>query len=360
MKKDVLFYGILRPNRSPSQRYRIEQFFPTLDKQGITYDYSYLLNEKMDKALYSKGMYFAKILVVIRCVLKLFFDGIFKVKNYEFVFVERELIMLGTSFFEIMFSKKSKLIYDFDDALWLLNVSEANKKLAFLKNPDKIKEIISASHLVVAGNQYLAEYAKQFNNKTIIIPTCIDHNIYKRKDEYSEKENGRVCIGWSGSETTIEHFKLLEPVLKKLKERYGDKVYFKVIGTPNYSNEELEIKSIAWDAKTEIAELQEFDIGVMPLPEDKWAKGKCGLKALVYMSMGIPSVVQNVGVNSSLFENETCGYHINSNEEWFEKLSFLIDNYSFRKLLGENGRNQLVKEFSVAAHSQGFISLFKP
>jgi glycosyltransferase involved in cell wall biosynthesis len=358
-KKKVLFVGLHRPWRSPSQRYRIEQFLPHLKTNHLEFGYSYLLNEADDGVFYSSGNYFGKFKILIKSTLKRLFEVYFEVKNYEYVFVQREAFMLGTAFFEKLYAKKAKLIFDFDDSIWMHNISEANKKLAFLKNPAKTSEIIKNSHQVVVGNSFLANYASRFNSNVTIIPTSIDTDEYNRTMEYSVKPDKKVCIGWSGSQTTIEHFRLIESVLKKLQNKYGETVCFKVIGDASYENKELNIKGIAWQRANEISELEEIDIGIMPLPDDEWTKGKCGLKGLVYMSMQIPAVIQDVGANKEIIQNGVNGFLANSDEEWFEKLSVLIKNFELRKQIGKSGRISVLKNYSVDSQKDAFLKIFE-
>lgn len=355
-QKTVLFFGLHRPNRSPSQRYRIEQFLPFLEEKGISYDYQFLLNEKRDKAFYTPKNYIAKLFIVLYSVFKLFQVTFFQAKNYKYIFVQREAFMLGTAFFEKQMAKRSQLIFDFDDAIWMQNVSEANKKLAFLKNAAKTSEIIAVAETVVVGNQFLADYALQFNKNVIVIPTCIDTDEYQKQNEKIEKE--KVCIGWSGSQTTIEHFKLMEPVLKQLKEKYDNKIFFKVIGDENYINEEIGIKGIKWGRDTEIKELEAIDIGIMPLPNDEWTKGKCGLKGLVYMSMEIPTVMQNVGVNSEIVQNGENGFLVLNEKEWVKTLSILIGDAQLRREIGEKGRKTVLDKYSINKWKNNFLNLF--
>lgn len=359
IRKKVLFVGLHRPNRSPSQRYRIEQFLPYLKENNIEYDYSYIINEKRDKIFYQSGKILGKIWIVIFSTLKRLFEVLFVAHKYDYIFVQREAYMLGTAFFEKMYAKKSKLIFDFDDSIWLLDVSQANKRFAFLKNPNKTAEIIQAAHLVVAGNNYLASYAEKFNKNVVIIPTCIDTKEYNRENKYVEKLNKKVCIGWSGSQTTIEHFRAFEPVLKALKEKYKEKIYFKVIGDGTYSKEELSIKGIAWKRTTEIKELEEIDIGIMPLPHDKWAEGKCGLKGLVYMSMKIPAILENVGVNKEIVNDGDNAFLANDEKEWQEKLSILIEGFELRKTIGKKGRDTVLKNYSISAQKKSFLKCFE-
>ena len=356
-KKDILFLGLHRPNRSPSQRYRIEQFLPALEKNKLTYDYEYLLSESMDKQFYTSGAFFLKGIIVLKSLLKLLAITFLRARKFRYVFVQREAFMLGTAFFEKAIAKRSKLIFDFDDSIWMANVSEANKKLAFLKNPSKIKQIIQAAHVNIVGNHFLQDYAKQFSESVELIPTCIDTNAYNRSSPLSPKTDNTVCIGWSGSQTTIEHFKLAIPLLEAIKKKYGNRIYFKVIGDASYQHKELEINGVEWTKETEIKELEEIDIGIMPLPNDEWSKGKCGLKGLVYMSMEIPSVLAAVGVNKEIIFDQENGFLCSTDESWVKKLSLLIENKELRQKLGEAGRKTVLKEYSILANKDHFLSL---
>ncbi|HWY10993.1 MAG TPA: glycosyltransferase, partial [Bacteroidia bacterium] len=277
--------------------------------------------------------------------------------DYDFIFIQRECFMLGTSYFEKRFSKsKARLIYDFDDSIWLLDVSNANKAFAWLKNPDKTSKIISLSNTVVTGNEYLARYAKQFNQNVKIIPTTVNTDQY-----YKTKTNdgNKICIGWSGSLTTIKHFETAVPFLKKLKNKYGDKLIIKVMGDENYTNSDLEIKGIKWSSETELDVLSTFDIGIMPLPNDQWAKGKCGLKGLLYMSIEIPTIMSPVGVNTEIIKDGENGFLAASKEEWINKLSDLIESKTLREKIGKAGRETVVNKFSVESQKNNYLNLFK-
>jgi glycosyltransferase involved in cell wall biosynthesis len=346
MMPRILFVCLHRPGRSPSQRFRFEQYLDYLENQGFDYDFSFLLNEKDDKLFYTKGKYFAKGGILFKSILKRIGE-IRRAKNYDIVFVQRECFMLGTAFFEKQFAKRTKVVFDFDDSIWLQNVSESNKKLSFLKNADKTREIIKISHLVIAGNDYLANYARQFNSNTVIIPTTVDTAVYASdQNEFGDK----VCIGWSGSFSTIQHFEYSINFLKRLKQKYREKIIFKVIGDASYYNKDLKIKGLPWKRETEVMDLEEIDIGIMPLPDDEWANGKCGLKGLQYMALCIPTVMSPVGVNSTIIKDGMNGFLASSDEEWFDKLCRLIDSPELRKELGQNGRRTVVEKYSVQAN----------
>lgn len=354
----ILFLTLHRPNRSPSQRFRFEQYIPFLEEAGFEYDFSYLVNESDDKIFYAPGNILAKAFIIIKSTIKRFFE-LFNANQYDIIFVQRESYMLGTAFFEKVFARsKAKFIFDFDDAIWLLDVSEGNKKFAFLKNPRKTEEIVKVSDMVFAGNQYLANFAAQFNKNVKVIPTTIDTD-YHLPARDTDFEKDKICIGWTGTMTTLKHFETILPVLEKLKEKFGDRIYFKLVVNKEIEYPSIALKSTLWDKEEEVSQLQDIDIGIMPLPDDKWAKGKCGFKGLQYMSLEIATIMSPVGVNSEIIRHGKNGYLANSNEEWINYLSKLIENHSLRRSLGIEGRKTIIDKYSVKAWKEEYVSILK-
>jgi hypothetical protein len=170
----ILFIASHRPDRSPAQRFRFEQYLGYLKQNGFDYDFSYLISEKDDRIFYSPGNLFNKLLIFLKSAW-LRWKDVVKADKYDIIFVQREAFMTGSSYFEKRFAKSNaKLVFDFDDAIWNHDVSEANRSFGWLKDPGKTSQIITVSNLVIAGNAYLAEYARKFNKRVIIIPTTID------------------------------------------------------------------------------------------------------------------------------------------------------------------------------------------
>ena len=352
----ILFIAAHRPDRSPSQRYRFEQYFDFLKSNGFECRLSYLLSSSDDKYFYRSGHLLSKMIILVKSFFKRLKD-IFKAKEYDIIFVQREAFMIGSTFFEKLFKiTKAKLVFDFDDAIWLLDVSAGNKMLRWLKNPKKTSRLIKLSDFVIAGNSYLADYAKRFNNNVKIIPTTVDTEKYIR---VGTAIPDKICIGWSGSITTIKHFEDAVPVLKKLKAKYGDKIYFKVVGDPDYRNTALNIQGIPWTSETEVKELSSFDIGIMPLPDDEWAKGKCGLKGLTYMALETPTIMSPVGVNTEIIQDGITGFLASTPDEWFQKLSTLIESEELRKRIGKSARQTVVERYSVLSQRNNYLNCFK-
>lgn len=349
-----------RLNRSPSQRYRFEQYLNFFKENGFDWELSEIITEKDDRVFYHPGNYFRKASVMLRSLFIRWKD-LQRAKNFDIIFIQREALLLGSSYFEKQFHKRSKVIFDFDDSIWLLDTSPQNKKFEFLKNPDKTRINIQHAHAVIAGNSFLANYAKQFNNIVYVIPTTIDTEFHKplNKTFDSAQVDKKIIIGWSGSISTIKHFELATPALKELLRKYPNKVEIHVMGQGNYIHPELPIISKNWDSKTEVADLNEFDIGIMPLPNDEWVKGKCGLKGLSYMACGIATIMSNVGVNPDIIEHGVNGYLANNQQEWVDYLSLLIENPELRTKIGQAGRKTVVEKYSVNANKHHYLAVLK-
>lgn len=346
----ILFIAAHRPDRAPGQRYRFEQYFNHLTANGFTCELSYFITEADDKLLYASGNYFKKALIQWRSIRKRKQD-VERLKKGEFdlVFIYREALLTGSIRFEKAFKKtKTKIIYDFDDAIWHLDVSNANQRLSWLKRPQKTHTLFRLADLIFAGNSYLAEYARRYNKEVRIIPTTIDTDFHR--PDPSRRNKDVLTIGWSGSITTIKHFESALDCLRIIKRKYGDRICFAVMGDAGYSNSELGIQGIAWSSQTEVDTLNTFDIGIMPLPDDEWAKGKCGLKGLSYMALEIPTIMSPVGVNTAIIQDGENGFLASTLEEWVEKISKLIESEELRQYLGKEARKTVLERYSVVAY----------
>ncbi len=351
----VLIMVAHRPRRSPSQRYRFEQYLPHLENKGFIFTWSYLLNENDDIIFYSKGNLIKKLLILCKAFIRRLKD-VRCFSEYDIIFIQREAFFLGTSYFERKAAKSGKkVIFDFDDAIWLPDTSPGNKKWEWLKRPLKFYEIAGCATKVIAGSQYLAGEALKANKNVVVIPTTINTEIHK---PLSNQKSSKITIGWSGSLSTTKHFEELLPVLKKIKKQFPE-VQIKVVGDASYKNDLLGIEGLAWTEDSEVKELNSFDIGVMPIPHNEWSKGKCGLKALAYMACEIPVVASAVGVNTEIIKHEENGLLANTEEEWFSCLERLMLDADLRKKIGKAGRKTVEERYSVTANFEKYLQVFE-
>jgi glycosyltransferase involved in cell wall biosynthesis len=353
--KKVLIICAHRPGRSPSQRYRFEQYLPLLEEQGYRFTWSYLLDEKDDGLFYQKGTVFAKMRILAVGFLKRWRESA-KYGSYDIIFIQREAFFAGPNIFERRAAGSGAcVIFDYDDSIWVADTSAANKKWEWLKRPGKFYDNVRLATTVIAGNRYLAAEAEKAGKRAMIIPTTIDTDLHRP----IEKEAGSVpvVIGWSGSLTTIRHFEMLLPVLRRLKTAHGDRLVIRVMGAAGYSHPELKVESVGWSEGSEVPVLNSFDIGVMPLPDDEWSRGKCGLKALSYMACGVATVASAVGVNKEIIDGSN-GVLVSNEEQWYIVLNQLIGDPAFRRSLGVAGRKTVIERYSVAANAHLYVEAF--
>lgn len=248
------------------------------------------------------------------------------------------------------------MVFDFDDAIWINVISKNNRGFGWLKSGSKTSKIIAYSDKIFAGNDYLANHALKFNKNVVIIPTTIDTDIYKPNYSISKE---KIIIGWSGSTSTIEHFQFAIPALEMLKAKFGTKIEILVIGDSSYKNSDLGIIGRPWTLETELKDLQSIDIGIMPLPDNEWTWGKCGLKGLQYMSLEIPTVMSPVGVNKIIINDGKNGFLADDVTEWVSKISLLIEDSDLRIRIGQEGRKTIINNFSVLSQQKRYLDQFK-
>jgi glycosyltransferase involved in cell wall biosynthesis len=340
---------------SPGQRFRIEQWEPYLREKRVKITYSPFETDELKRVLYRRGHNAQKVAAVVRNMNRRRRE-LGSVTDFDLVYVFREAALLGPALFERMVARSGvPMVFDFDDAVFERYVSPSNGYLSYLKFPGKTSSIVRLATNVIAGNPYLANYSRKFNENVTIIPTTIDTDRYRvveKKDQVVP-----VTIGWSGSHSTIQHLDTLRDVLAELSSSEVFKL--RVIGTSDYGLEGIETESLAWRSETEVEDLRTIDIGIMPLPNDRWSKGKCGLKALQYMALGIPTICSPVEVNSVIIKDGENGFLANTREEWIEKLKALIHSAELRKQLGIAGRKTVEEHYSASVQAPKVFQVFQ-
>ncbi|GAB3228037.1 hypothetical protein GCM10027346_12090 [Hymenobacter seoulensis] len=251
---------------------------------------------------------------------------------------------------------KKKIIYDFDDAIWLPNTSDANKIVAGVKWHHKVEGICRWAYKVSCGNDYLAAYARQFNSHVAVNPTTID-TVNLHNKVRNQLTDDRLVIGWTGTHSTLKYIEQVVPVLSKLEQEFDFE--FRVISNQPPSLPLKSLVYVPWKKETEIADLLQFHVGLMPLEDDIWAKGKCAFKALQYMALGEPALVSPVGMNTEVVQDGYNGYICTNAEDWENALKKLLQEPNLRNELGRNARHTIEKHYSVTANLPNFLALFK-
>lgn len=340
---------------SPGQRFRIEQWEPLLKKEGVDITYAPFETQELRGVLYSKGNALKKLNAIKKNFGKRR-EEVKSVSKYDLVYLFREAALLGPPVFERKIADRGvPMIFDFDDAVFVAYKSPSNGYLSYLKFPGKTATICRLASHVMAGNQYLANYASKRNPNVTIIPTTIDTEKYLPVER--QELSSTITIGWSGSFSTVQHLDTIRGVLQELAETEQFKL--KVIGTPSYEIPGVDVEAIKWKSETELDDLSAIDIGLMPLPDEDWSRGKCGLKALQYMALGIPTICSPVGVNSTIIQDGVNGFLADGKMEWIAKLKQLIDSAELRKRLGDAGRQTVEAGFSAKSQAPRVLEIFQ-
>jgi len=340
---------------SPGQRFRIEQWEPILREGGVEITYAPFETAELRSVLYQGGKVLKKVSAVTRNMRRRR-DELANLDGYDLVYIFREAAILGPPWFERKIARSGvPYIFDFDDAVFVSYKSPSNGYLSYLKFPAKTAEICRLATHIMAGNQYLADYSRDYNDEVSIVPTTIDTDKYEVIEQNDEPEI--ITIGWSGSFSTVQHLDTIREALQELAK--GEKFRLRVIGTDKYDLPGVDVEAIPWRSETEIEDLAKMDIGLMPLPDENWSRGKCGLKALQYMALGKPSICSPVGVNSTIIKDGENGYLADGAEEWIEKLKLLIHSSELRRKIGRAGRETVEQEYSAKVVAPKVLEIFR-
>lgn len=354
----ILFLVPYPLKEAPSQRFRFEQYFTHLIKQGHSYQVQSFLDSSNWNCFYHPGRSFDKL----RAILKGFFKRVFillKLKGFDFVFIHREATPVGPPAFEWLISKvfKKKIIYDFDDAIWLTDRKNESWTLRFSKWRSKVAYICRWSHRISAGNAYLCDFARAHSNNVVYNPTTIDTEALHNRNLYQiDKDETKITIGWTGTQSTLKYLNSIVSVIQQLQMENDFRFLVIANQKPDLVLQSLDF--LPWSLKNEIPDLIQIDIGIMPLPNDKWTNGKCGFKALQYMALEIPAVVSAVGVNNHIIDDGVNGYLCSSETDWYLRLNALLKNKALRKRMGQAGRAKVVSNYSIYSNSSTFLNLF--
>jgi len=339
---------------APSQRFRYEQYLRILKKRGVEYRIYSFLDKKTNQILYQPGYFFQKAWGLLLGYFRRIFH-VYRSTRADLVLIHREATPLGPPWVEWLLGKvlNRKIVYDFDDAIWLADQSEVNRWISWLKWRGKVKSICKWSYRVSVGNAYLADFAQQYNPETIIIPTTIDTQNYHTI--LVDHQLRPVTIGWTGSHSTLKYLSSLEKVLQQLHQSHDFRFIVIADRPPSLSLDNLEF--IEWNHSTEIEDLAKIQIGIMPLTATPWSRGKCGFKALQYLSLEIPAVVSPVGVNADIIESSKQGFHASTESEWYASLEKLLTDTELRVKMGQAGRQRVVDDYSVKSNTPNFLKL---
>lgn len=303
---------------------------------------SSFFNEKYLTGFYSKGK--QNPMIVLGCYFRRLW-GLLGAWRYDIIWIEKELFPFLPSYGEWILEKSGKgYVVDYDDAVFHNYDSHPNVLVRKWMG-DKIAWVMRHSKLVCAGNTYLKEYALLAEAKQVeILPTVVDINKYPQK---VKSDNSSVKIGWVGSPTTMKYLLTLEEVFRNLGKRHSiELVVINAVGT-KIPDVGIPARLIPWSEESEGDLISDFDIGIMPLPDDAWERGKCAYKLIQYMACALPVVASAVGMNKDVVREGWNGFLAKDPQEWEVALEKLIQDLDLRVKLGQNGRKLVEEKYTL-------------
>ncbi len=340
-------FGALGPD-APSFRVRTKIPGAELERLGVHLQHYPLLNKAQDELLH-RGSPPRRLQAALqaRRALRRRLSG--ANGQLDVALVQRQVDLLPTLALERLVSKDRRLVLDVDDAIWLDASPDAGgHRLAMLKGtPRKVRWLAERADTVIAGNDLLAEWLSRYSQNVVVVPSLVEHREIPPREH---RETEHIVLGWIGSASTSPSLKSLRKPLSELVEARPDlKVELLAVGGEAPEVEGASVRSEPWSEERERDFLRRVDIGLMPLADNAWTRGKCAYKALQYMAAGIPVVADDVGVSATVIGHERGGLVARSEAEWTEHLSILAAEPNLRARLGSGGRERVAEGFSVEA-----------
>jgi len=296
----------------------------------------------------------AGIVNIILALLNRLTTIIFSYK-YDVIVLHCEAFPYITPFLEKYLAfRKIKYIYDYDDAIFHNYDQHSNRLVRWILK-DKIAAVIAGASGVIAGNKYLASYALKVNGSVEVIPTVIDLNRFpKQRVQRSDKT---FTIGWIGSPTTTKYVEMVTEALSEVCSTGDCKVI--LIGACKVSLPGINLENRVWSEDDEVKDMQDFDVGIMPLPDGPWERGKCGFKIIQYMACSLPVVASPVGVNSEIVESGSNGFLAKSKADWIHALNTLRGDKELRQRMGDAGRKKVEAEYCLQVTAPKLVAVLQ-
>jgi glycosyltransferase involved in cell wall biosynthesis len=334
------------PEEGAGCRFRIAQYVPYLRDAGLEVTISAFYTPEFFRLVYKPGHEVRKALALLGLIWRRL-AGLRDLKRYDLVFLYREAIPLGPPFVEWLIARRGvPIVYDFDDAIFLPSVSDANKAFAFLKSPGRVARILRRSRHVVVGNDYLAQYARKYNDAVTVIPTAVDTDRFVPRDPGTPAEARDPVVGWIGSPTTFGYLQNLAAVLRDVSAQHRFTLKVSGAGQP-VRFPGVTVAEVPWSLADEVSLFNTCDIGVYPLTDDEWSKGKCGFKAIQCMACGVPVVASAVGVNREIIVDGVNSFLASTPAEWTDKLGRLLSDPALRARMAAAGRRTIEERYSL-------------
>jgi len=344
-----------------SSRVRVYQYLPYLEERGVKCKVISSGSDALTGVAIDKAGLLPRL---SGAVLRLGYSGLkiakclFFAPFYNVVFIQKVLLPIPIQ--KLLRILNDNIVWDIDDAIYVSPPLQKKERYLLLQLISRLLKQMHKrrftpqallSKLIIVTNQYLREHVSALNHNVIITTGPIDTNRYTPG---TKGKSDKIVVGWIGSPSTTFYLEGVEKVLMKLSEKYPN-VVLELIGSSPLKIRNLRLAIKEWSLDSEVSNLQDFDIGIMPLTNDEWSRGKGGYKILQYMATGIPCVASPVGINMQLIQDGVNGFLARTEEEWISRLSLLIEDEALRKQMGARGREIALREYSFQHYAPVMI-----
>lgn len=344
------------PVEGASSRYRVYQYLPHLEALGVHCQVQSFMTQAMYQLSFSKGRSLRKMWETGKAVLRRL-AVLAGYGRYDIIYMQRELLPFGPPIIERFLRwRGATLVFDYDDALFIHKPSRYNPLASLVRSADKVRQLFGIVHCVIAGNDWLRDEARQSGARAETVEVAEDT---VRIQPHAPHTNDRpVTIGWLGSSSTVKYLRLIEPVLVDLAAR-NPLLRFEIMGGGDFRMEGVPWVLAPWSLQGELEALKRFDIGLMPLPSEDWAKGKSGGKARTYMAAGVVPVCSAIGYNLELIDPGRTGVLCSSLDDWRREIEMLAADAGLRQRIAVAARAEVESRFSPVTQARRLVGIFE-
>ncbi|MBW8312217.1 MAG: glycosyltransferase family 4 protein [Rhizobium sp.] len=343
------------PLAGASSRYRVFQYLPLLQAEGLDCTVQSFMDDRLYALSFAPGRTPAKLWHTLKATVRRLWL-LRHWRRYDIVYLQRELLPFGPPWVERWLKRRGlRLVFDYDDALFIAKPSRYNRMASFFRAPGKVRELMGMADLVVAGNNWLRDQAMAVGGHAVTVEVAEDT---RRFEGIKRDPTAPITIGWLGSTSTVKYLRLVEPTLKALAARHPE-LGFELMGGGEFEMPGVPWKLLPWSLEGEVDALSRWHIGLMPLPDEDWARGKSGGKARTYMAAGVVPVCTAIGYNLELLGHRHTGMLCSSAEEWQSALDELVTRPDLRETISKAARVEVSKRFAPETIAAQLAALLK-
>lgn len=345
------------PELAAATRFRVTQYFAALQQNGIEAALRPFLDERGFQLLYRAGGAPNKAIVAARAIAGRIAD-LCRATSADAVFIQREAALVGPPILEWILARAIHvpIVFDLDDAVWVPYASPTYGAWLsrLLKAPGKTRFTLGAAAEIIAGNPYVADYARGFNPRVSVIPTVVDTTEFTPRPR---PVRDRLHVGWIGTHSSIQYLAAIVPALRVVHQKRPFRLVVSGGTLPDTTG--LDVEHRAWKIENEAADFASLDVGLYPLVEDAWSLGKSGFKAVQYMACGAPCISSPVGVTRAMIRHDENGLIASTHDEWVTELDRLLADPALRQRLADAGRADAIAHYSLSSQAPRFVEVVR-